>query len=103
MAKTANPRPNVWAKDYAPYGTYAGERGSPEQWREAFHFAFNKDTAAECLRGDEPLVVLGLLPGATAEAIKSAFRKLAVRLHPDHGGDPEEFKKVYAAHYSLTH
>ena len=89
--------------DYTPYGTYAGERGSPEQWREAFHFAFNKDTAKEALGEDTPLAILGLLPGATAEAIKSAFRKLAVQFHPDKGGDPEQFKKVYAAYYSLTH
>jgi curved DNA-binding protein CbpA len=30
--------------------------------------------------------VLGLQPGATAQAIKAAHRRLMQRVHPDHGG-----------------
>ncbi|RZK23817.1 MAG: J domain-containing protein, partial [Hymenobacter sp.] len=46
--------------------------------------------------------VLGVLPAASAEAIKQAYRRLAIQLHPDkHGGDPhyaEQFKTVATAY-----
>jgi DnaJ domain len=35
--------------------------------------------------------VLGLAPGATAEEIKRAFRAVALRTHPDRGGDDAAF------------
>jgi len=34
--------------------------------------------------------LLEIKPDATAEEIKKAYRKRALRLHPDRGGDPEE-------------
>lgn len=37
---------------------------------------------------------LGLTKDATFEEIHSAYRKLALRWHPDHGGDPERFKSL---------
>lgn len=50
--------------------------------------------------------VLGVLPAASAEAIKQAYRRLANQLHPDkHGGDPryeEQFKAVAAAYRVLS-
>ncbi|MGI4741030.1 MAG: DnaJ domain-containing protein [Janthinobacterium lividum] len=49
--------------------------------------------------------VLGVLPTASAEAIKQAYRRLAIQLHPDkHGGDPryeEQFKAVATAYRML--
>lgn len=49
--------------------------------------------------------VLGVLPTASPEAIKQAYRRLATQLHPDkHGGDPryeEQFKAVAAAYRIL--
>ena len=50
--------------------------------------------------------VLGVLPTASAEAIKQAYRRLANQLHPDkHGGSPryeEQFKAVAAAYRVLS-
>jgi len=50
--------------------------------------------------------VLGVLPTASAEAIKQAYRRLANQLHPDkHGGDPrheEQFKAVAIAYRVLN-
>jgi hypothetical protein len=38
---------------------------------------------------DDPLSVLGLQPGATAEEVGEAYRRLAKQWHPDRGGGPE--------------
>lgn len=42
--------------------------------------------------------LLGLKNDATPEEIKKAYRKTALKLHPDRGGDAEEFKKMKAAY-----
>lgn len=39
---------------------------------------------------------------ATTEEIKRAFRKLAIKFHPDKGGDPEKFKEINAAYEVLS-
>ncbi|MCC3277756.1 J domain-containing protein [Arthrobacter sp. zg-Y40] len=46
--------------------------------------------------------VLGLLPGASAAEIKSAYRKAARQTHPDHGGDSERFDRVAGAYRVLS-
>lgn len=46
--------------------------------------------------------VLGITKGATTEEIKKAFRKKAVELHPDRGGDEEKFKEVNEAYEVLS-
>jgi hypothetical protein len=43
-------------------------------------------------------VVLGVAPLATVLEIKRAFRKRALETHPDHGGDPAEFRRVHRAY-----
>lgn len=46
--------------------------------------------------------VLELEKSASQADIKKAFRRLALRKHPDKGGDPEEFKKIQAAYEVLS-
>jgi DnaJ-class molecular chaperone len=46
--------------------------------------------------------VLGLDKGASDADIKKAYRKLAMKHHPDKGGDPEQFKKIQAAYDVLS-
>ena len=45
---------------------------------------------------------LGISKSASESDIKKAFRKLALKKHPDKGGDPEEFKKIQAAYEVLS-
>ena len=41
--------------------------------------------------------ILGVEKSASADQIKKAYRKLAVKNHPDKGGDPEVFKDIQKA------
>jgi curved DNA-binding protein len=45
--------------------------------------------------------ILGLAKGASEDQIKSAYRKLAMKHHPDRGGDPTVFQEVQEAYNTL--
>ena len=47
--------------------------------------------------------ILGIPPGSTEQEIKSAFRKKALKVHPDVGGSDEAFKELYAAFEACLH
>ena len=46
--------------------------------------------------------VLGVKRDATQDEIKKAFHKLAVKYHPDVGGDEEKFKEISEAYETLS-
>ncbi len=51
--------------------------------------------------GDDPFVILGVRPEASAEEVKQAYRRLAMRWHPDRNASSAaatEFRKVHAAY-----
>lgn len=51
---------------------------------------------------DKYYQILGLNPGASQDEIKKAYRELALKHHPDHNGNEEEFKKVNEAYSVLS-
>jgi len=46
--------------------------------------------------------LLGVGKDADQDAIKKAFRKMAMTHHPDKGGDPEKFKEISKAYEILS-
>lgn len=57
--------------------------------------------AGTAMPADEARRVLELGPGADAEMIRSAHRRLITRVHPDAGGSAELARRVNAARDSL--
>ncbi len=49
----------------------------------------------------DPYRILGVAPDANQDDIKKSYRKLARKLHPDRGGDPEKLKRVNAAYHMV--
>jgi len=52
---------------------------------------------------DEAYAILGLQPGADAEAIKAAHHRLMKQMHPDHGGTDYLATKINRARDVLLH
>ena len=50
----------------------------------------------------DPYQALGIQKGASDDEIKKAYRKLAIKHHPDKGGNPEDFKRVQGAYDILS-
>jgi len=46
--------------------------------------------------------ILGVAPGASDEEIKKAYRSLAMKHHPDRGGDQAQFQEVQEAYAVLS-
>lgn len=50
----------------------------------------------------DPWETLGVPRDADENTIKKAYKKLAMKHHPDKGGDPEQFKKIQSAYDRIT-
>lgn len=46
--------------------------------------------------------VLEISPSATADEIKSAYKKASMKHHPDRGGDEDKFKDINDAYLILS-
>ena len=50
---------------------------------------------------ENPYTVLGVKESATQDEVNAAYREKVKKLHPDNGGDPEEFNRVVNARTKL--
>ena len=81
-------RPSIWEE--SPYGE-TDQRGTPDIWRAAFGEAMTIPEAEEILGDDSPWSILGIQVGSSMDIIKSAWRRWAMKLHPDHNPDRKEW------------
>jgi curved DNA-binding protein len=51
---------------------------------------------------NDPYATLGVAKNANDEEIKRAFKKLAMKHHPDRGGDEHKFKEINEAYATLS-
>lgn len=83
---------------YKTYDPQAEGFGNADEWVHAFKVRMGIAEANEVVGSDSPYSILGLKDNAPWEAVKKAYRALAMQHHPDHGGDAEVFKKVAGAY-----
>lgn len=92
----------VYKKRYNP--TKEGY-GNATEWNSAFHARMGRDEAKKTLGDTDPLSVLEMSGTPSWAEIKSQYRKLAMRYHPDRNPGDEDvvtmFKKVQAAYELL--
>ncbi len=67
-----------------------------------FGQGFQDDTPEAESDNNELYGVLGVAKEATQDEIWKAFKKLAIKHHPDRGGDADKFKEINAAHEVLS-
>jgi DnaJ-class molecular chaperone len=85
------------------YKTYDPETegyGSPDWWKDSFRQKMGQNEAKEVIGDDSPLGILGLAKGSTWSQIKSSFRNMALKWHPDLNktdGAEAMMKKINAA------
>ena len=72
------------------------DRTGPEDWRERVGGAASAAPSGP-MTAEEAYEILGLEPGATAEEIKDAHRRLIQKIHPDHGGSSYLAAKINQA------
>ena len=63
---------------------------------------FNQFQGNRKINNDEYYNILGVDKNADKKTIKKAYHKLAVKCHPDKGGDPDKFKSIAEAFEVLS-
>lgn len=72
------------------YKTYDPDRegyGNKRQWTREFRHRLNPDQAKAILQEDDPLTILGVTEHSTKDQIRNAWKKLAIKWHPDKNPD----------------
>lgn len=77
--------------------------GSPSQWKKAFNKRMSLNEAKTYVKDQSPYDILEVASGSDWEVVKKAFRKMAMKWHPDKNQDniseaEEKMKKILAAY-----
>lgn len=83
------------------YAVNPGPRGNPRQWREAFRDRLGLDEARAAVGADSPEEILGVAVGSAWIEVQRAYRKLALKHHPDVGGNAAAFRRIQGAYEVL--
>jgi len=81
-------------REYETYDTSNGY-GNPDEWRAAFNSVVQKEP--------DPYSVLNISRNSTKQEIKTAYRKLAFKYHPDKNSTSTQFSIISRAYKSLMH
>lgn len=103
MARAKSTVKKGFMDGYKTYDTSDGY-GDERQWKDAFNARMGFDEAKKILSNEDPYSVLELVFGVTFAEIKKAFRKLAMKWHPDKnpGVDTtKEMQRILAAYTIL--
>jgi DnaJ-domain-containing protein 1 len=91
---------------------HASARDSLDNWLDDARAVFNasvewqptkhEHTRAKPRNETTAHAVLHLLPSAPPEVVRAAYKALAMKHHPDHGGDTEAMQKINEAYRRLA-
>jgi DnaJ-domain-containing protein 1 len=94
---------------------HASARADLEMWLDDARAVFNAKVEWQPSKGKErprtrttprnettAHAVLHLLPSAPPEVVRAAYKALAMKHHPDHGGDTEAMQKINEAYRRLA-
>jgi len=92
------PLPRLVAMDEAGY------KGVIEEFFFRIYFQSYRENGLSMSDVHEPqlLELLGLPSFAGLQEVKKRFRELAMRYHPDHGGNPERFMELMDTYTQIT-
>ena len=102
MSRTRRRKPTTWDDDYyeSKGQTYDPDEegyGSSRQWKNAFYARMGWEEAVSILEDELPWKVLGVPKNATKSQIKSAYRVLVKKWHPDKWMNASEEEQERAA------
>jgi DnaJ-class molecular chaperone len=102
--KTNKPKKG-FCDGYKTYDPEVEGYGDAAQWKKAFNQRMGYEEAKTILSDEDPYTILEILPGASLTEIKKAYRRLAMKWHPDKNKDidtTEKMQKIIAAYTFLT-